>query len=196
MGSSIPHLHIHWIVIAVVSGVFYLIFDALRSFALQLSPVRLRRLSTTSEEGGSSWTYFDVEDFQLVSGALLQIALVVGVGATTMLYDEKPIGSAVLTSVGIWLGMVMVWKFILALIPEDTGEIILRALIPFSRISYYLFWPFLFPLRKLLERLERHEQADEDEEDPTDEEVQAYIDVGEEEGIIEPSEGRLLQSIV
>src|SRR5688500_9226687 len=161
MGSTIPpHLHAHWVTIAIVCGICYLIFDALRSFALQLSPVRLRSLSTNAEEAGSHWTYFDVEDFQLVSGALLQIALVVGAGATTMVYDEKPIGSAVLTSVVIWTVIVIVWKFILALIPEDTGELILRALIPFSRLSYYVFWPLLFPLRKLLERLERKEQED------------------------------------
>ncbi|HEX2120628.1 MAG TPA: hemolysin family protein [Thermoanaerobaculia bacterium] len=196
MGSTVPHLHVHWVSIAIVCGVCYLIFDALRSFALQLSPVRLRRLSTNAEESGSHWTFFDVEDFQLVSGALLQIALVIGAGSTTMVYDEKPIGSAVLTSVVIWTVGVIVWKFILALIPEDTGEVILRALIPFSRLSYYIFWPLLFPLRKLLERLERKEQEDDEEEEVTDEEVQAYIDVGEEEGIIEPSEGKLLQSIV
>ena len=196
MGSSIPPLQVHWVLIAAVCGVFYLIFDALRSFALQLSPVRLRRLSTTSEENGSRWTYFDVEDFQLVSGALLQVALVVGVGSTTMLLGGKSFAGAVLTSVGIWTATVMIWKFVLALIPEDTGEIILRALIPFSRISYYIFWPFLFPLRSLLERLERAELADDEEEDVTDEEVQAYIDVGEEAGVIEASEGKLLQSIV
>jgi len=196
MGSTVPHLHVHWVLIAAVSGVFYLIFDALRSFALQLSPVRLRRLSTHSEEKGSSWTYFDLEDFQLVSGALLQVAIVAGVAATTMIFDESGIGSAVLKSAGIWAATVMIWKFVLALVPEDTGEIILRALIPFSRVSYYLFWPFLYPLRKLLERLERAEQEDDEEEEVTDEEVQAYIDVGEEEGIIEPAEGKLLQSIV
>ena len=38
MGSSVEHLHIHWVLIALLCGVFYLIFDALRSFALQLSP--------------------------------------------------------------------------------------------------------------------------------------------------------------
>jgi putative hemolysin len=196
MGSTVPHLHVHWVVIAVVCGVFYLIFDALRSFALQLSPVRLRRLSSSSEENASPWMHFDVEDFQLVSGALLQIALVVGTGSTVMLYDEYTIGSAVLTSVLMWAGAVLLWKFVLALVPEDTGELILRTLIPFARFSYFLFWPFLFPLRKLLERLEEKEQEDEEEEEVTDEEVQAYIDVGEEEGIIEKSEGKLLQSIV
>lgn len=196
MGSTVPHLHAHWVIIAVVSGVMYLIFDALRSFALQLSPVRLRRLSSDAEVGTASLKHFDVEDFQLVSGALLQVALVVGSGATTMIYDEQTIGVAVLRSVVIWALAVLVWKFILALVPEDTGEVILRALIPFSRLVYYAFWPLLFPLRHLLERLERKQALAENEDEITDEEVQAYIDVGEEEGIIEGTEGRMLQSIV
>lgn len=196
MGSSVPHLHIHWVLIAVTSGVLYLLFDALRSFALQLSPVTMRRLSTDAEEGTSTFNKFDVEDFQLVSGALLQVALVIGAGATTMIYDELTVGGAVFRSVLIWSLAVMVWKFLLALVPEDTGEVFLRALIPFARVAYYALWPFLFPLRKLLERLERGHGDGEEEEEVTDEEVRAYIDVGEEEGIIEASEGKLLQSIV
>lgn len=195
MGSTVPHLHVHWVLIAVVCGIFYLIFDALRSFALQLSPVKLRRLSAGAEEQGFRWTYFDVEDFQIVSGALLQIALVIGSGATVMTFDEKGFGPAVLTSVGIWSAIVLLWKFLLALVPEDTGEVILKALLPLSRLTYYLFFPLLWPLRKMLERLSKAEEQEEEEE-VTDEEVQAYIDVGEEEGIIEPSEGKLLQSIV
>jgi putative hemolysin len=196
MGSSEPHTHIHWLLIAITCGVFYLMFDALRSFALQLSPVRLRRLSTDTDEGMGRWTYFDSADFQLISGALLQATLVIGAGATTMLFDEYTLGSAVSMSVGIWVAIVILWKFILALVPEHTGEVVLRALLPFSRFIYYVFWPLLFPLRKLLERLDRNQDDDGDEEEVTDEQVQAYIDVGEEEGIIEPSEGRMLQSIV
>lgn len=196
MGSSVEHSHVLWIAIAILCGVFYLIFDALRSFALQLSPVRLRRLSTDAEDRTSHFTQFDAADFQFVSGALLQVALVTGAGVTTMIFDERSFGTAVLTSVVIWAGMVMVWKFLLALIPEDTGETILRALIPLARMTYFLFWPFLFPLRKMLERIGRRDDEDDEEEEPTDEEVQAYIDVGEEEGIIEASEGKLLQSIV
>ena len=194
MGSTGTHLH--WILITVACGIFYLLFDALRSFALQLSPVRLRRLSANSEED-PSWTHFDVEDFQLVSGVLLQISIVIGLASTTMLFETSGIGSAILKSAAIWAATVVIWKFVLALVPEDTGEIALRALIPVSRVSYFVFWPILFPLRKLLERLERAEQADDEEESEVeDEDVQAYINVGEEEGIIERSEGKLLQSIV
>src|SRR5207253_6964470 len=48
-----------------------------------------------------------------------------------------------------------------------------------------------------VERIEeRNEDEDDDDEEPTAAEVQAYIDVGEEEGILEKSEGKLLQSIV
>ena len=31
-GGHIPHLHVHWVLIAIICGVCYLIFDALRSF--------------------------------------------------------------------------------------------------------------------------------------------------------------------
>ncbi len=196
MGSTIPTSHVHWVLIAIASGVLYLLFDALRSFATQLSPVRMRRLSTDAEEGTSTFNKFDVEDFQLVSGALLQVALVIGAGATTMIYDELTVGSAVFRSVLLWTLAVVLWKFFLAFVPEDTGEVILRALIPFAKIAYYALWPFLYPLRKLLERLDRKENGDEEEEEVTDEEVRAYIDVGEEAGVIEASEGKLLQSIV
>jgi putative hemolysin len=196
MGSSVEHWHVHWILIAIVCGVLYLIFDALRSFALQLSPMRLRRLSSDTDEASSRWSHFEVEDFQLVSGALLQVALVIGAGATAMIYDERPFGTAIFISAGIWVLAVVIWKFILALVPEDTGEVILRGLIPFTRFAYYLLFPLLWPLRTLLERLGRRDENGDEEEEVTDEEVRAYIDVGEEEGIIEASEGKMLQSIV
>lgn len=194
MGSSGSHAH--WVLIAIVCGVLYLIFDALRSFALQLSPVRLRRLSTDAEDGRSGWTYFDQQNFQLVSGTLLQVALIVATGATAMVFDKETFGSAVFAAVGIWAAIVVVWKFILALIPDDTAEWIFRALIPTSYFFYYLFWPLLYPLRRLLERLDRAEEEEDEEEGVTDEEVQAFIDVGEEEGILEESEGRMIHSIV
>jgi CBS domain containing-hemolysin-like protein len=177
MGSSLPHLHVHWVLIAVASGILYLIFDAIRSFALQLSPVRLRQL--------------EIED--LPSGALLQLALIAGVASTTMIFDEITIGAAVLRSAIIWAATVIVWKLALTMIPENVAEAVLRALMPLSRASQFISWP----LRTMVARRERAEQAeDDDEEEVTDEEVQAYVDFGEEEGIIEPAEGKLLQSIV
>jgi putative hemolysin len=197
MGSSSPPLHLHWVVIAALCGILYLIFDAARSFAQQLSPVRLRRLGGDGDPAASHWTRYDARNLQLVTGALLQMSLIIAVGATIMVFDDRRTNTAVLLAAAIWVPIVLLWKFALALVPGDTSELILEALIPFTNFFYFLFWPALFPLRRLVERIEeRNEEEDGDDEEPTDAEVQAYIDVGEEEGILEKSEGKLLQSIV
>ena len=189
-----------WIVVAIGGGVLYLIFDAARYFAQQLGPVRLRRLAGDSEEPENErrWTRYDVENFQLVSGALLQISLILGVAATIAALDhpDRIIGEEALVAIAIWVPIVMLWKFVLAFVPEEASEFIVRGIIPISHLFYYLFWPVLFPLRSLIARFERDDAMDEEAEEPTDAEVQAYIDVGEEEGILEPAEGKLLQSIV
>jgi CBS domain containing-hemolysin-like protein len=96
----------------------------------------------------------------------------------------------------VWLGIVIVWKLILAIIPADMGEMVLHHLIPSSHFFYYLFWPLLFPLRHMFERLEKQEQEETENGQATDEEVQAFIDVGEEEGILEGGEGKMVQSVV
>ncbi|HEX6179369.1 MAG TPA: hemolysin family protein [Thermoanaerobaculia bacterium] len=191
-----PHWHAQWVAIAISCGILYLLFDAARYFAQQLSPVRLRRMTVDAEgERRNSWTRYDAENFQLVSGALLQIALVVAVASTTMVYDEMSFGSALFRSALIWSLTILTWKFILAMVPENIAEIVLRGLIPVSHFFVIVFWPILYPLRKVAARLDRDSESS-DENEATDEEVQAYIDVGEEEGILEGSEGRLLQSIV
>jgi CBS domain containing-hemolysin-like protein len=199
MGSTSSHLG--WIVAAAICGLLYLIFDAARFFAQQLGPVRLRGLANLADENDKRegrWTRFDVDNFQLVSGSLLQIALIVAVVATVIAFDgRRPITTASLLASAIWLPVVILWKFVLALIPEEATELVLRGIIiPISHFFYFALWPILYPLRRLAARIDAEAQEDEEDEEPTDEEVQAYIDVGEEEGILEPAEGKLLQSIV
>jgi CBS domain containing-hemolysin-like protein len=185
-----------WVVLASLSGLLYLLFDAARNFAQQLGPVRLRRISGEPQfEGNARWAHYDAEDFHVVSGSLLQLALVVAVGSTIMTGVGGSLGGNVAAAMLLWALITIVWKFLLALIPDDVSERLLRALIPFSRFFYYVFWPLLYPLRSLLARIDRESEEADQNEEVTDEEVQAYIDVGEEEGIIEPSEGRLLQSV-
>ncbi len=197
MGSSLSHAH--WTAIAIVCGILYLVFDAARSFALQISPMTLRRWSGDPEmEAARRWFQYDPRNLQLLSGAMLQICLVLALASTIMVFDEWPLSQACLYAVGIWIVVATLWKFVLAFVPEDIGEKILRALLPFSHFFYLLFWPLLFPMRKLFARLERERDEDdaENEEEVTDEEVQAFIDVGEEEGILEGTEGRMVQSVV
>ena len=194
MGSSFSHGE--WVAAAIVSGLFYIICDAARFFAQQVSDVTLRSWSSEAEaEGGSRWFAYDSRNLQLMSGALLQISLIVAVITTVMAFT-LPIGEAVGSAAVLWLMIVVVWKFALALVPDDIGEIVLRQMIPVSHFFYYLFWPLLFPLRRMFARLDQQEEQETEPEHVTDEEVQAFIDVGEEEGILEPSEGKMIHSVV
>jgi putative hemolysin len=189
--------HVTWIVLSAISGVLFLTFDAIRYFAQQISPVTLRRWSgDQSEESGSRWLHFDPRNLQLVSGSLLQITLIGAFVATVRILDGESAAFACGISAMVWLVIVILWKFVLAFVPEDMGEMILKALIPFSHFFYILFWPVLFPLRRVFDRLDREEEEAHEDEEVTDEEVQAYIDVGEEEGILEASEGKMIQSVV
>jgi len=104
MGSSSPPLHLHWVVIAALCGILYLIFDAARSFAQQLSPVRLRRLGGDDDPSASRWTRYDARNLQLVTGALLQMSLIIAVGATIMVFDDRAISQAVLLAAAISSG--------------------------------------------------------------------------------------------
>jgi CBS domain containing-hemolysin-like protein len=195
MGSSLSHAE--WIAATVVCGIFYLLFDAVRHFAQQVSPVTLRRWTGDPEvERASRWFSYDPRNLQLMSGALLQIALVLAVGSSVMVLQPGPIGRAVATAAAAWLVIVVLWKFALALVPDDISQLALKHMIPFSHFFYYLFWPVLFPMRRMFARLDKQEEEEADTETVTDEEVQAFIDVGEEEGILEPSEGKMIASVV
>ena len=197
MGSSTPSLHTPWMVIAIVCGILFLLFDAARYFAQQLGAVRLRRLTGDPQvEKHGGWTRYDAEVFQLVSGALLQAALITAAASTALALRDYGLTKAVGTALLVWVLIVIIWKFILALVPDDLAEMALRFLIPVSHVFFFLFFPILFPLRKLVERVDREAEADDQDEEPSDAEVQAYIDVGEEEGILEATEGRLVQQIV
>ncbi len=195
MGSSLSH--VTWIVLSTICGVLFLLFDAIRSFAQRISAVTLRRWSgDPAVERSGRWLDFDPRNLQLVSGSLLQITLVGAfVAAIRALDGESPAFACGIAAV-IWLVVLIFWKIILAFVPEDIGEMILKTLIPFSHFFYILFWPVLFPMRRVFDRLDREEEEAHEDEEVTDEEVQAYIDVGEEEGILEASEGKMIQSVV
>jgi putative hemolysin len=195
MGSSGPH--VVSLALTIVCGLLFLLFDAARHFAQQIGPVGLRRLTgDPALEGRGRWLQFDAQNLQLVSGSLLQIGLAISIACTVVLFEDRGIGYACLIAGAIWIGIVIVWKFVLALVPEEFDELMLKTIIPVTHFFYYAFWPLLHPLRRLVERMEREDENADDDEEITDDQVQAYIDVGEEEGILEKSEGKMLQSIV
>ncbi|UCF36239.1 MAG: HlyC/CorC family transporter [Acidobacteriota bacterium] len=84
------------------------------------------------------------------------------------------------------------------LITVQSPERVLLALIPrfnrFYRLLSWISFPVTFTFRTFRSNQERRTLAEADDEDATDEEIQAYLDVGEEEGIFDETGSRLIQS--
>src|SRR5258708_8054853 len=77
MGSSTSA--VSWTVLAAFCGGLYLVFDAARYFAQQVSPVTLRRWVSDPELARKKrWFHYAPRHFHLVSGALLQPSLIGG----------------------------------------------------------------------------------------------------------------------
>lgn len=183
---------------AVLCAVSFLLFDTLRFFLYRLGPVRLRRLTADPDLSRlNGWFSRHPRHFPLFVQSLLQFLLVLSTGLTWLVLSTWIKGGAALIwTIGIWLIALSIWKIALAAVPEESGEMILRRLLPMTRIYIALFWPFLAPFRNVLNQFEARREEEEDDEEVSDEEVRAYIDVGEQEGIFEEAEGKLIASIV
>lgn len=192
MGSS--ELSSQSLTLAVLFGLLFLLFDALRFFIVQMGPVRYRRWSgETGERRGASSSH--PHHVTMVIGSVVQLLLIAACVFTASHLAPQGMGVAATKTVVGWAAIIIFWKFILALMPEIVAEWTVRALIPVTRALYFVFWPLVYPLERLHARAEA--RAEEEEADEvTDEEVQAYIDVGEQEGILEEGEAKLVQSIV
>lgn len=86
-------------------------------------------------------------------------------------------------------------QFLPRLLAQNDPERTLLRLLPVFSAFYTLFWPPAYPIYRALQALRARAPEPADQES-SGEEIQAFIDVGEQEGIIEATEGQLIQSIV
>jgi CBS domain containing-hemolysin-like protein len=106
----------------------------------------------------------------------------------------------VLTFVAALVVVVLFRQLVPRLLAQNRPDDVLWALLPPFRIFYLFFSvlvaPVTYSLNKMRKPEPEEEAAEEEPEQTKEEEIQAFIDVGEEEGIIEESEGELIQSII
>lgn len=176
----------------------------------QLSDVGLRRLITEAEEErpeerATSFLKEILDDrprFRFTLSAMIQILLVAVTVLVTaisrLLFPETRFlliaFVAALVLAGIFRQFIP--RFVSARNPEAT----LLLLLPFIRPFYHLFVFIADPLHQVFSRKRGErtvvEANDDDDEEDNGDDIQALIDVGEEEGILEEEQGELIHSII
>ena len=174
----------------------------------QLSDVGLRLLIAEAEERASRAAGFlkeiqeDRPRFRFTIGASIQIQLVaVSVLITSILL--RWLSGINLLLFALFAGLVLAGIFrqlIPRLISLRNPERTLLALLPVVRPFYHLLTFVADPLHRRAERLRRERELTETDEGEDEEDnggdIQALIDVGAEEGILEEEEGELIHSII
>ena len=175
----------------------------------QLSDVGLRRLITDAEERPTARSTIFLREvfenrqrFSFTLSAAIQI-LLVAVAVLITSISLKLFSNTRYVLVGLATGLVLagVFRQLIPLLlshrnPEATLLFLLPLVRPFFRVMAFAADPF----HSWFDRSRRKELLlengeEEDEQDGTDD-IQALIDVGEAEGILEEEEGELIHSIL
>ena len=175
----------------------------------QLSDVGLRRLISEAEEGSKRRSAVFLKQvlenrprFSFAISATIQILLVVVAVLVTSI-SLKLFSERRFVLVGLLAGLLLAGMFrqliplfISTRDPEATLLILLPVMRPFLPLMAFAADPF----HRLFDRTRSKEQApengEEDDEEDTGDDIQALIDVGEAEGILEEEEGELIHSII
>jgi CBS domain containing-hemolysin-like protein len=179
------------------SAFCYLAFLLFESFALaldRLSPIKLRGLLEEHPERARILSGpGEIEIIRTTTKVLVQILLLAGLLTVVSGFQAFGVEPAWAWGGGVFLAGWLVSEVVLlklggAADPERT----VARLLPVVTGASWLLLPLAIPVRKIFNA----RAAPKIETDATDQEVQAYIDVGRQEGILEKEEEKLLLSIV
>ncbi|HET9794508.1 MAG TPA: hemolysin family protein [Thermoanaerobaculia bacterium] len=179
-----------------VAALCFLLFLGLELFAQaleRLSPIKLRslleeepkRLRMLSGKG-------EAAAMKISLRVAIQILLLIGFWAVI-----RGLGAISVPAPWIWGGVIFFvgWlaaeALLLRIVSAAPPETLLTRLDPLLSALSWIISPIAWPIRLLF-----RPRAAEEEGPASDEEIQAYIDVGREEGILERDEEKLLMSIV
>src|SRR6185503_18427279 len=125
-------------------------------------------------------------ELMLILGTQLSIAaiaILLAMGLSAFIAH----GAILLALAIVFLIVVLFRQFLPRLLAQNDPQEVLWGLLPLFKIFYRLFSVFVVPISVLLRRLRKPENGEEESEgegeEETLEEIQAFINVGEEEGI-------------
>ena len=193
------------IIIAVVI-LFALVFLATIDMAFtQLSDVSLRRISSDLEVTKNDFLREVLENrprFRFAISATIQILLIVFSVLATLI--TLHFSEFLIVSLFIALGLAFLFRqFIPRLITLKNPENKLLYLLPFIRPFYGFMSVLADPFRFFRGEVDEFDQSlipnskkDDDDDDDNDDDLQALIEVGEAEGIIEEDDRELIETMV
>lgn len=132
---------------------------------------------------------------------VIQLLLVSGAVLLFGVFQRRqiPYIGGALGTIVVMIFVILIFRHLLPrILTMRNPEIVLLRLFPVFKIIHYTLRPFSRPLTAALNYFYRWEEEIEPvkEEETSDEEIQAFIDAGQEEGILERDEGQMIQSIV
>ena len=172
---------------------FFVLFEAFAIALDRLSPIKIRGLLEEHPEHSRILSGpGEVEIIRTTTKVLVQILLLLG-----LLTVVSAFAAFGVLHPWIWGGMTFLtgWLATEVLLlrhgaMSDPEKIVAR-LLPVITSASWLLAPLAIPVRKIFDKRARQTAPS-----ATEQEVQAYIDVGREEGILEKEEEKLLLSIV
>ena len=132
---------------------------------------------------------------------VIQLMLVLGSVLAFSAWQARTtsFGASVAGTLVIMMLIIAIFRHLLPrMLTLRNPETVLLRLFPIFRIVYLAVRPISLPLTSALNYFRRWDEEIEPpkEEEASEEEIQAFIDAGQEEGILEHGEGEMIQSIV
>jgi putative hemolysin len=132
---------------------------------------------------------------------LIQLLLVSGAVFlfTAIQHRQIPYAVTVLITVVVMMVVILVFRHLIPrIVTMRSPELALLRVFSIFRITHFILGPISRLLMGALNYFHRWEEEMEPakEEEASEEEIQAFIDAGQEEGILEHDEGEMIQSIV
>lgn len=158
-------------------------------------PIRLRHWA--EKAGGALRNLYEVpqrfEAFRFVLSLLAKFAPVAVLGALWDVLRAKQIAAAPWIAIGGVMVLIFLLEWTNRALVLRHSEASLRRLSWVAKVLYQMLVPVVWPLAKWVPR---DSDLGEDDDDVSDDEIEAYIDVGLREGIIDSEDEDLVRSIV
>jgi len=132
---------------------------------------------------------------------IIQMFLVSGAVSLFTALERRPVGytTSVVATVVIMMFVILIFRHLVPrIVTQRNPEFVLIVLFPIFKVSHLVLSPVSRVLMSALNYFHRIEDQKEPakEEEASEEEIQAFIDAGQEEGILERDEGEMIQSIL